>query len=221
MRCPFNCSKYQEAKEAVKKLSDKNKTLRAENTTLREKVRMMDSLQVLSDKGYQIIGIEQNCVIAMWLISKTKWESDRHFYLFRLPFEHHSDFICRLHLEYKANCCASIMDWHSKVQNQGYGSLMMKHLINFLRASGVRYVTGSIAPTDFKNEAKLRHFYTKFGFKITDHGQSCGLHLDLFNEQVFPLKHEGHLVCCRSDGYRFLRSEQILEEYRKKSSTTE
>ncbi|MBQ9166920.1 MAG: GNAT family N-acetyltransferase [Oscillospiraceae bacterium] len=221
MRCPINCSKYQEANEAVKILSNRNKTLRAEKNALLEKARMMDSLQVLADKGYQIIGIEQNCVIAMWPIPINVWESDRHFYLFKLPFEHHSDYICRLHLEYRANCRASIMDWTSKVHNQGYGSLMMKHLINFLRASGIRYVTGSIAKTDFDHEVKLRHFYTKFGFKITDYENSRGLHLDLFNEQVFPLKHEGHLVCCRSDTYPSLRAEKIIEDSHKNPSATE
>ena len=221
MRCPFKCSKYQEATEAVKILSDRNKTLRAENKMMLEKANMMDSLQVLADKGYQIIGIERNCVVAMWPIPKDRWESDRHFYLFKLPFKHHSDFICRLHLEYRANCRASIIDWASKIQNSGYGSMMMKHLINFLRTSGIRYVTGSIAPTDFKNKAKLRHFYTKFGFKITDLEDSYGLHLDLFAEQVFAVRHEEHLVCCRSDTYPYLRTEKIIEGSHKNPSATE
>lgn len=211
-RCPFNCTKFREANETANILFDKNKALNAENEALQKKAHILDSLQVLSEKGYHIIGIEKNCVITMWPISTDTWECYRHFYLFKLPFEAHCDFICNLVLKYKSNCRAYIVDWHSRMPDQGYGSLLMKHLIKFLRISGVRYITGSIAPTDMKNEAKLRHFYTKFGFKITDCQDSCFLRLDLFNEEIRPLDFEGYEVCCRSSSYQRLRSEQLLQE---------
>lgn len=60
----------------------------------------------------------------------------------------------------------NIVDIHSEIEDMGYGSVLMTHLIAYLRLIGYCRMTGSICPTDFDHEAKLRHFYEKFGFEI-------------------------------------------------------
>lgn len=56
--------------------------------------------------------------------------------------------------------------------NQGYGSLIMKQFLKYIKHSNIRYVTGSLSNVDLFDEYdsehkdRLYHFYQKFDFEI-------------------------------------------------------
>ena len=61
---------------------------------------------------------------------------------------------------------------HSR--NQGYGSLMMKAFLAYIRRLRVKKVNGELAWVDTKDprhEKLLHHFYKKFGFEILPNNQ--------------------------------------------------
>ena len=223
--CPFECKKVKATREVIRTLKDERQSLRQEKRSLLEYSDRLESLRQLSADGNQILGVGSHLgldyVVVMSPVAIDQWNENREVFLYRLPVTNRWRQVCHLSMMYHGSCFVEIIDWNCTEPNKGYGSILMTHLLNFLRASGVRHVYGSINYTDFKNEAKLRHFYTKFGFQITDYKMSRSIHLNLFNEQIFHLRHDGHTVCVRSNTYSFLRSEKILEEDRKKSSTTE
>ena len=88
----------------------------------------------------------------------------------------------------------------------------MNALLSYLRSAGFRTLSGMITPTDFDHEEMLRHTYSKFGFKITDHQHRRALHLDLLDVPVPPLQKDGCLTCCRDSSYQMLRAEQMLKD---------
>lgn len=174
----------------------------------------LDSLCQLASEGYRILGIEQlhtiYYVVLMTPVGSSQQDTGRMIYLYRLPFSHRQDYICKMGLHFTATCSAYISDWASHVPNMGYGSMLMKHLISFLRSSGFRTLTGSISPVDYDHEEKLRHFYTKFGFKITDCPDRRALHLDILETETKAMFKDNCLVCCRSNDYQRLSMEALL-----------
>lgn len=223
--CPFKCQKIKVAREAIKTLKDERQALRQENQAFQQYSVKLESLRQLSADGNQILGVGTHLggdyVVVMSPVPNNQWHEYREVFLYRLPVTDRWRQICHLSMMYHGSCCVEIIDWNCTTPNIGYGSILMKHLLNFLRASGVRHVYGSINYTDFGHEDKLRHFYTKFGFQITDYEKSRSIHLDLFNEQIFPMRYNGHTVCVRSNTYSSLRSDRIIEKSSKKSENKE
>lgn len=176
----------------------------------------LDCLIQIAAKGGQILGIEKKedytVVTLMAPVSIHSWDADRIVYLYKLPIQHSGEWICFMGLRFSSNCCAYIYDWSSRLPNMGYGSILMKHLISFLRIAGFRSLTGNIRSTDFDNENMLRHFYSKFGFEITDYPDRRRLHLNLLDEENKAVHHDGHLVCCRTLERGLLEMDQMLEQ---------
>lgn len=55
--------------------------------------------------------------------------------------------------------------------NHGYGSIMMKVVLDYIKRFGADYVNGYLCTVDTKNtehKNRLFHFYQKFGFTIGD-----------------------------------------------------
>ncbi|WP_274650745.1 GNAT family N-acetyltransferase [Paenibacillus humicola] len=51
--------------------------------------------------------------------------------------------------------------------NQGYGSAMMRNLLQMAENAGIATIDGRMRDSDNKeHDERLRHFYTKFGFEI-------------------------------------------------------
>lgn len=60
----------------------------------------------------------------------------------------------------------TISDIECEKKNKGYGSLMMKSLIEFARQNGFAYISGWLSKVDCDHVERLYHFYQKFGFEI-------------------------------------------------------
>lgn len=56
--------------------------------------------------------------------------------------------------------------------NKGYGTIVMEQFLEYLKTMPVSLVTGWLSPVDLKcseeHKELLLHFYSKFGFKITE-----------------------------------------------------
>lgn len=57
-------------------------------------------------------------------------------------------------------------DFESRVENRGYGSILLRNLINLAQELGVKTITGNLSPVDGDHFDKLRHIYEKFGFEV-------------------------------------------------------
>ncbi len=60
----------------------------------------------------------------------------------------------------------TISDIECKKNNRGYGSVMMKELIEYSRQNEVAHINGWLSKADYGHKDRLYHFYQKFGFKI-------------------------------------------------------
>lgn len=212
--CPINCKKYKRSLSYVDILNTERNRLKQECKQLMTHHDCLDSLCQLTEENYQILAVEKNrpfyVVVALSPINLHSWDTLRTLSLYKLPVRDCSQWTCKMDFKLYSNCSAYIIDWHSREENFGYGSILMKSLIRFLRTSGCQSVSGVIMPTDFDHEAKLRHFYTKFGFEITDRPDKRLLHLSLYDKECLSLKKDGHLVCCRNSSHAILESEALL-----------
>ena len=59
--------------------------------------------------------------------------------------------------------------------NCGYGTQMMKELIQYAREHGFSHIYGNLSLVDYDHKDRLFHFYQKFGFKITIYPEPQGL----------------------------------------------
>ena len=218
--CPFSCKKYKNACYdrdvallAAEKLSDSRKELLCAQKSL-------ESLLLLARTGYQIIGTAQDhdsaCVVFMDPVNSHKWEKSRTVWLHKMPFQHRQEWVCFMSLDILPNCQVHIHELQCRYPNKGYGSILMTQLIQYLRTAGFRTLTGAIVPTDYEHEKKLRHFYSKFGFQITDFPDRRALVLDLYTAKTSELLENGCTVCCRSDSYQSKEIDILLADTEKK-----
>lgn len=68
---------------------------------------------------------------------------------------------------YKEQKKIAIEDIWCKKNNKGYGSLMMRELIEYAKQHGIKYIDGWLSGVDANHLERLYHFYHKFGFIIT------------------------------------------------------
>lgn len=71
--------------------------------------------------------------------------------------------ICMINEEAKT---ISISDIECQKNNKGYGSLMMKQLIEYAEQNRFECIDGWLSEVDRNHEKRLYYFYGKFGFKI-------------------------------------------------------
>lgn len=64
------------------------------------------------------------------------------------------------------NDIISIGDIRCDICNKGYGSLMMKTLIEYGKQNNYKSIEGWISQVDIDHINRLHHFYQKFGFDI-------------------------------------------------------
>ena len=60
----------------------------------------------------------------------------------------------------------TISDIECKNNNRGYGSVMMKELIEYSIQNGFTHIRGWLSKVDYAHKDRLYHFYQKFGFEI-------------------------------------------------------
>lgn len=209
--CPIACKKYRTALAAISKVQETNRKLN-------NQCKKLDSLCDIA-RDNQLLAVEKKddavFVTVMEQIASAgvnPYTSTRRIYMYELPFWRKENWRVFMDIEFCANCKAYIIDCHANPKGSGYGTMFMKQLISFLRSIGIRSLTGIISPTDFAREQKLRRFYGRFGFEITDYPDKRYLHLDLFDEKIPTLGKNGAIVCCRSAGYQLLKSEVLLAE---------
>lgn len=172
-RCKHNCYAYGTALLAAEKLSIKCKNLSIE-------AEQYNNILAFSSEGNIILGVStiNNHIVETML--KDDGGRCRTVWLCLLPYSEYDRPVCRMDLKYISKYrIAHIEDWHCEIEDMGYGSVFMTHIITYLKLAGYRYLTGYICPADFGHEDKLRHFYKKFGFTITDYSDRRALKLHL------------------------------------------
>lgn len=76
--------------------------------------------------------------------------------------------VCRANLvHYVPEKRILIGDIEAFVENKGYGSTMLKNIIELATGIGAQEIIGNLASTDIDHFDKLKHFYNKHGFEVT------------------------------------------------------
>lgn len=172
-KCKERCDAYGIALSAVEKLNTRCKELSIE-------AARYNSLISTNDKDNIVLGVSPVNKRMVTTTIKEAGDQWRTVSLYPLPYSEYTRPICNMDLRYVSKYrTAYIEDWYCEIKNMGYGSILMTHLVNYLKIAGYLYLTVDICPTDFDHEDKLRHFYTKFGFEITDYLDRRAIKLQL------------------------------------------
>ena len=99
-------------------------------------------------KDFMIIGIDHrtfgnDVISAIW---SEGYMSDRTAYLYLLPFENSEGWICRMLLKHKNQQCVEILDFTSRLENSGAGTVLMRNVISFYKLAGFSFLVGDISP---------------------------------------------------------------------------
>lgn len=72
-----------------------------------------------------------------------------------------------------------IVDFVGRV-NEGYGSIVMSQFLEYIKSLPVKTISGWLSPVDLNRSEEhkelLFHFYTKFGFQITENNNTYNIH---------------------------------------------
>ena len=60
---------------------------------------------------------------------------------------------------------------NKKKYSKGYGTAMMKTLIEYAKENGYSRIYGNLSDVDIGHKDRLYHFYDKFGFEITEYDE--------------------------------------------------
>lgn len=141
-------------------------------TEVEKRENALQAMYALFDKGYQIIGIDQSAkgeILAVVCKQRTSNSPPTEFfYLYPLPFVNADDHVGAMCLRISSGS-AYIEEIVAGPPGLGHGSILMKHILSFLRTIGCEYVTGYMSYVDRDHWDLLQHFYEKFGFTITDY----------------------------------------------------
>ncbi len=188
-----------------------------ENRSFSEYKKVLECLSEFSSNGMQLIGLEQQngyyYAAVITAIPRGLYVPNveqQTIYLFRLPNTHLTKKIGRMYVELLPSCKVKIVDWCTTPSNQGYGSMLLKMVIEYFRNAGFQTIVGIISPVDFNHEDLLRHLYGKFGFEITDYETHRKLYLKLRENARNPIRQNSCEVCIRSAEYNYFRNEDIL-----------
>lgn len=178
-------------KDYIKDLEQAYRYLQLENASKTAQCELLNNIASLVQMQLQLIGLDQmaGIYVATVISPHRKGSTLRNVFLCQLPIgaAYMFESICSLDLKY-IRCphgyttekkIAYIDDWRSHIQDQGFGSCLMRHLIQFLSASGFDFLDGIISYVDFDHLEKLLHFYKKFGFEVLAQEDHYKLRLDL------------------------------------------
>lgn len=59
--------------------------------------------------------------------------------------------------------------------NKGYGSALIQTLLKYAEEKGFPRIVGNLSAEDLDHRDRLHHFYTKFGFTITEFASPVGV----------------------------------------------
>lgn len=65
-----------------------------------------------------------------------------------------------------------IADLESHIEDIGYGSILLRNIINAGKRLNCKVITGKLSSVDYGHFDKLKHFYEKFKFKVKISGKS-------------------------------------------------
>lgn len=161
---PFYYQEYEDYKASWKKKCDKVNIIEQK---LNNQSKFKDTvLEVLSDGG-MIIGFEKINGLEV-LIYKELNNAD----ITLIDATNSKNVLTKILADYKPlnNTCSKkiyICDIYTyRNENNGYGSLAMKHLINIAKKENVSKIEGDISFVDEEHIDRLEHFYKKNGFQV-------------------------------------------------------
>lgn len=64
-----------------------------------------------------------------------------------------------------------IGDFESKIEEKGYGSILLGNTIKLAKKMGFEKITGNLSAVDYDHFDKLEHLYKKFGFEVAIDGK--------------------------------------------------
>ena len=70
-------------------------------------------------------------------------------------------------------------DFESRIENKGYGSILLRNLIKFAEELDITRINGNLSSTDRDHFDKLEHLYSKYGFKVKILGNSGTILLEI------------------------------------------
>jgi len=72
-----------------------------------------------------------------------------------------------------------IGDYESDIENKGYGSILLRNVIELARTINISRITGNLSAVDSDHFDKLEHLYSKYGFKVNILGKTGTILLEL------------------------------------------
>lgn len=60
-----------------------------------------------------------------------------------------------------------IGDFESDIQNKGYGSILLRNVIELAKTLDLKKITGNLSAVDSDHFDKLDYLYSKYGFKVS------------------------------------------------------
>lgn len=192
----------------INELQEKYNALQRQFDIIKSCEKSLDALSMLSQNGMEIIDLKkkngQYYVVVTTAIDPNQYVKsidEVEIYLFRLPHTNIRDQLARMYIDIRSSCNIKIVDWNSRYPDQGYGSILMEAVINHFRNTGYQTILGHITPVDYDHLDKLKHFYSKFGFKITDGKNQYDIDLSLRDYPRHPIYIDGNRICIREDSY--------------------
>ena len=161
-------------------ISSLNQEQRELQKTISKHTRLIEAIQYLTRSpwpNYSIMRLtEKENDILIVAYNATSGIRDARSLELRLTTVNHSKInydVCRIDASYYINQSLEIIDFVG-IKNQGFGSLLMQELIEFCKVSQIPRLWGDLSPVDLQDqedkehEARMLHFYSKFGFTIKD-----------------------------------------------------
>lgn len=70
-------------------------------------------------------------------------------------------------------------DFESRIEDRGYGSILLRNLIKFTEELGIKTINGNLSSADSDHFDKLDYLYSKYGFKVNILGKTGTILLEL------------------------------------------
>lgn len=65
-----------------------------------------------------------------------------------------------------------IGDFESRIENKGYGSILLRNLIKLAEMLNMKIINGNLSSVDSDHFTKLRYVYEKHGFEVNIRGET-------------------------------------------------
>lgn len=70
-------------------------------------------------------------------------------------------------------------DFQAKIENRGYGSILLRNMVKLARDLGINTVNGNLSAVDSDHFDKLEYLYSKYGFEVNIQGNRGTIVLNL------------------------------------------